>query len=76
MISDLSPGDKLSLKGRIFELQKKLSLLDLEARQAEKQTQEHPYTPTIFTNKSPYKRVQDSSAVVNMNVAEVIRQVS
>jgi hypothetical protein len=74
MISDLSPGDKLSLKGRIFELQKKLSLLDLETRQAEKQTLDHPYTPTMYTAKSQYKRVADSHAPVNMNVAEVIRQ--
>ena len=28
-ISDLSPGNKLSLKGKLFELQKKLTLLEI-----------------------------------------------
>jgi hypothetical protein len=32
-ISELSPGDKLSLKGKLFELQRKLSLVELEQAQ-------------------------------------------
>lgn len=36
MLSDLSPGDRLSLKGKIFELQKKLNIIGLEQELEEK----------------------------------------
>ena len=32
-IQQLSPGDKLSLKGKLFELQKKLTIIDMENKQ-------------------------------------------
>lgn len=47
-INDLSPGNKLSLKGKIFELQKKLSLLDLE----KKIVSECPFQPTFYSNNN------------------------
>jgi hypothetical protein len=43
-INDLSPGNKLSLKGKLFELQKKLTLLDLEKKISE----EYPFQPTFY----------------------------
>ena len=51
MISDLSPGDKLSLKGKIFELQKRLNILDIESkRNNEISTM---FKPTIYTYSLP-----------------------
>jgi hypothetical protein len=34
MISELSPGDKLSLKGKIFELRKRLNEVEVENQRA------------------------------------------
>ena len=44
MLSDLSLGDKLSLKGKIFELSKRLNLIEMEKHQND----ELPYH-TVFT---------------------------
>ena len=47
-INELSPGVKLSLKGKLFELQKKLSLLDLERKMVE----ECPFQPHFYSNEA------------------------
>lgn len=43
MISELSPGDKLSLKGKIFELRKRLNEVDNEQQRAE----EYSFRPQL-----------------------------
>ena len=77
LVRDLSPGDKLSLKGKIFELQKKLNLIDLESRINDEITSDLPFKPTLYTNKySPIsgsgKAVSGSSSIVK---AEIIQKV-
>ena len=51
MISDLSPGDKLSLKGKIFELQKRLNILDIESKRNNEMST--MFKPTIYTYSLP-----------------------
>ncbi len=69
MISDLSPGDRLSLKGKLFELQRKLNLIDLE----HKLDEQYPYKPTILEYDLP-NRIP-ANFVENSNKAEIIRKV-
>lgn len=62
-IRDLSPGNKLSLKGKLFELQKKLTLLDLERKISE----EYSYQPHFYNNNRnsgpmKEKELDDSSS--------------
>jgi hypothetical protein len=69
MISDLSPGDKLSLKGKLFELQKKLQIIDFQERRKE----EFSYKPKLFDYHLPDR---ESNVLDNINKAEIIRKVS
>lgn len=69
MISDLSAGDRLSLKGKLFELQKKLTIMDLEQRL----DNQYPYQPQIKSYDLP-NRPRDF--IQNNAKAEIIRQVS
>ena len=68
MLSDLSPGDKLSLKGKIFELQKKLQIIDIRNRQKE----EFSYKPTLYNYDLPNR---DNNVLDSINKAEIIRKV-
>ena len=54
MISELSPGDKLSLKGKIFELRKRLNEVDNEQQRAE----EYSFRPQL-SNYDHQDRVND-----------------
>mmetsp|Transcript_16949 Transcript_16949/g.37688 ORF Transcript_16949/g.37688 Transcript_16949/m.37688 type:complete len:257 (+) Transcript_16949:118-888(+) len=67
MISDLSPGDKLSLKGKIFELQKKLQIIEFR----NKQNEEFPYKPKTTRYDLPDR---DRNVLVRINKAELMRQ--
>jgi hypothetical protein len=67
MISDLSAGDRLSLKGKLFELQKKLTIMDLEQRL----DNQYPYQPQIKSYDLP-NRPRDF--IQNNAKAEIIRQ--
>lgn len=69
MISDLSPGDKLSLKGKIFELQKKLQIIDIRNRQKE----EFSYKPTLYSSYDLPDR--HGNVLESINKAEIIRKV-
>eukprot|EP01040_Poterioochromonas_malhamensis_P018509 gene18509-21629_t len=68
MISDLSPGDRLSLKGKLFELQKKLTILDLEQRL----DNQYSYQPQIKPYELPNR---PRNIIENSAKAEIIRQV-
>lgn len=68
MISDLSPGDRLSLKGKLFELQKKLTILDLEQRL----DNQYSYQPQIKSYELPNR---PRNIIENSAKAEIIRQV-
>eukprot|EP01033_Poteriospumella_lacustris_P001984 gene1984-1443_t len=67
MISDLSPGDRLSLKGKLFELQKKLTILDLEQRL----DNQYSYQPQIKPYELPNR---PRNIIENSAKAEIIRQ--
>lgn len=71
MISDLSPGDKLSLKGKIFELQKKLNIIDIQ----NKRNEEYSYKPKLYPNKYQLED-RDHSIFESLNQAEAIRKVN
>lgn len=77
LVRDLSPGDKLSLKGKIFELQRKLNLIDLETRINDEITSELPFKPTIYTsNYSPLSsNGKNDSGSSNIFKAEIIQKV-
>jgi hypothetical protein len=77
LVRDLSPGDKLSLKGKIFELQRKLNLIDLETRINDEITSELPFKPTIYTsNYSPISSTDNKeSGISNILKAEIIQKV-
>eukprot|EP01038_Epipyxis_sp_PR26KG_P004680 gene4680-6574_t len=69
MISDLSPGDKLSLKGKIFELQKKLKIIDFETKRQD----EFSFRPQVV----PYElhsREREANVLDGINKAELIRK--
>ena len=57
-INDLSTGNKLSLKGKIFELQRKLSLIDLEKKIVE----EYPFQPTFYSQHEKRRKSTVSGA--------------
>ncbi len=67
-ISQLSPGDKLSLKGKIFELQKRLNLLDV----IQQNTEDFSFRPEITSYELPDRQKEDFFG--NMNRAEVNRK--
>ena len=70
-MEDLSIGERLALRGQLFELQKKLNIIDQENRSKER------HVPTGgFTED--YKPVTDreSTYVKNVERAEIIRQQS
>ena len=70
MISELSPGAKLSLKGKIFELQKQLNLIEIEKAQNKLN---FPFHPTIYTN---YKTNSDGKErVAKKDKVEIIKKV-
>ena len=68
MLSDLSPGDKLSLKGKIFELQKKLQIID----QRNKQKEEFSYKPKLYSYDLPDR---EDNVLKSIDKAEIIRKV-
>jgi hypothetical protein len=68
-VADLKPGDKLSLKGKIFELQKKLNLIDVE----QQHTQDYSFEPEITNYKLPHR---ENNFIDNMKKAEESRKVS
>ena len=74
MIADLSAGDKLSLKGKIFELQKKLKLIDLESTKQKRTFIENPNLPTFYT-RTYTKQVDGGNGQYQQNIGDVIRQV-
>jgi hypothetical protein len=62
MISDLSPGDKLSLKGKIFELQKRLNILDIESKRNNEMST--MFKPTIYTYSLPSRERYNPTALL------------
>ena len=66
-VNQLSPGDKMSLKGKIFELQKKLNLLDVE----QQNTEEYSFHPEITQYKLPNR---EENFIQNINQAEETRK--
>jgi hypothetical protein len=50
-VSELSAGDKLSLKGKIFDLQRKLNLLDV----GQQTTETFPFQPQITSYNLPHR---------------------
>jgi hypothetical protein len=70
-VADLSSGDKLSLKGKIFELQKRLHVIELEEKI--KEEQDITYKPIIFTK--PYDLPgRDDDFTESVRRAEMIRR--
>ena len=67
MLSQLSPGDKLSLKGKIFELQKKLNILDVGQQNKE----DYSFHPEITHYKLPNRK---DDFINNLNQAEETRK--
>lgn len=66
-MNDLSPGNKLSLKGKIFELQKKFDILEME----EKITETCPFQPKLSTPQIERKE----SFLENVTMSEQMRKV-
>ena len=66
-VNQLSPGDKLSLKGKIFELQKKLNILDVE----QQHTEDYSFRPEITQYKLPNRQ---NDFINNLNQAEETRK--
>jgi hypothetical protein len=66
-MNELTPGDKMSLKGKIFELQKKLNLLDVEQQNA----QDFSFHPEITGYKLPNRK---DDFINNLNQAEETRK--
>lgn len=67
MISDLPLCDRLSLKGKLFELQKKLQLIDLE----QKLDEQYSYKPALRPYDLPNRQ---EHFIDNINKAELIRK--
>ena len=70
MISDLNFFDKLSLKGKLFELQKKLNIIEIE-KKMEDQT---PFQPQIVSHYQLVNR--EPSVLESIDRAELIRKVN
>jgi hypothetical protein len=68
MISDLPLCDRLSIKGKLFELQKKLQLIDLE----QKLDEQYSYTPNIINYDLPNRQPDFFD---NIHKAGIIRKV-
>jgi hypothetical protein len=68
MISDMSPGDKLSLKGKLFELQKKLNILDIQSKRKD----EFSFHPKILNYDTPER---GGDVIESINRSELIRKV-
>lgn len=51
-VAHLSPGDKLSLKGKIFELQKKLNLLEV----VQQNNEQYSFQPEITSYSLPNRQ--------------------
>jgi hypothetical protein len=66
-MNQLSPGDKLSLKGKIFELQKKLNILDV----GQQNTEDYSFHPEITQYKLPNRK---EDFINNLNHAEETRK--
>ena len=66
-VNQLSPGDRMSLKGKIFELQKKLNLLDVEQQHQE----DFSFHPEITRYKLPNRR---EDFINSLNQAEESRK--
>ena len=65
-INDLSPGIKLSLKGKLFELQKKLTLLDLEKKLSDDVC---PFQPHFYSSDKHHRdKPEEDSNKRNKNV--------
>lgn len=70
MISDLPPGDKLALKGKIFELQKKLHIIECQHRNEE----EFSYKPKILPFNLPEWRQEGQAGFLeSLDKAEMIK---
>lgn len=67
LVSELSLGEKLSLKGQLFELQKKLKTIDMSSKQRE----EYSFKPKISDYDLPGRDVSYSK---NVERAELIRK--
>lgn len=69
MISELSPGDKLSLKGKIFELRKKLNMVEVEQQRKD----EFSFRPSV----AKYENLQRGNDFLgSIERAEVMRKVN
>jgi hypothetical protein len=68
-IAQLSPGDKMSLKGKIFQLQKKLNILDVE----QQTTEEYSFRPEINYYPLPHRT---NDFMHNMKKADEDRKVT
>ncbi len=71
-LSDLTPGEKLSLKGRLFELQKKLNLIGINEQMETEQGL--TFQPNIETEYKPLEHRHDDF-IKNVQKAEEIRKV-
>lgn len=69
MISELSTGDKLSIKGKLFELTKKLTLIEHE----KEFQQRFPFQPE--TTKYVLPERANNCFLGNIEKAEIIRKV-
>jgi hypothetical protein len=67
MISDLSPGDKLSLKGKLFELRKRLNIIEFENQRQD----DYSFRPTL---EARYKLADRSDFYHALERAEMARQ--
>ena len=67
-MKDLSIGERLALKGQLFELQKKLNVIDLENQRKE----EHTFQPESFTGDYEPVTDRESSYVKNVQRAEIL----
>ncbi len=68
MLSDLTVGDKLSLKGKIFELSKQLKLIEVEKQQQEALVFQPQLNNYVLTDRS-------EDFVDNLQRQEAIRKV-
>ena len=66
-ISQLSPGDKLSIKGKLFDLQKRLNIMEIE----QQQQPEYTFHPEIIQYDLPARH---SDFTENVRRAQEIRQ--
>jgi hypothetical protein len=70
LISQLSPGEKLSLKGKLYELRKKLNIIDIE----EKRNAELSFQPEIKEYNLPERQYGQQNFISNTERAEIMRK--